>query len=144
MCGIEMKKDSMCRINIYSNCDDKDHIVGLSYMLVAGNKEPHNREEALGWLEQQMGAHVYTTGTAIGVKMKRQWKDAIIWSKVNEQGICYINVKFRKLPRMITEFMVYHLEMVTLEEDNLQDLILANLVETENALVGPLKMHSIC
>ena len=45
---------------------------------------------------------------------------------------------------MITEFMVYHLEMVTLEEDNLQDMILANLVEAENALAGPLKRHGIC
>ena len=147
MCGVEMKKDSMCRINIYSHCEDEDQIVGLSYMLVVGNKEPHNREEALGWLEQQMGAHVDSTyGTAISVKMKRQWKDAMLWSsgKANEQGICYINVKFRKLPRMITEFMVYHLEMVTLEEDNLQDMIFANLVEAENALVGPLKRHGIC
>ena len=45
---------------------------------------------------------------------------------------------------MITEFMVYHLEMVTLEEDNHQDTILANLVEAKNALVGPLKMYGIC
>ena len=37
------------------------------------DEEPHNTEEALRWLEQQMGAHVDTTyGTAIGVKMKRQ------------------------------------------------------------------------
>ena len=93
------------------------------------------------------GFHLATNmAPTIGVKMKRQWKDAMIWSsgKANEQGICYINVKFRKLPRMITEFMVYHLEMVTLEEDNLQDMILANLVEAENALVGPLKRHGIC
>ena len=70
----------------------------------------------------------------------------MIWSsgKANEQGICCINEKFRKLPRMITEFIVYHLEMVTLEEDNLQDTILANLVEAENALFGPLKIHDIC
>ena len=40
MCGIEMKNDIMCRINIYSNCDDEGHIAGLSYMLVARNKEP--------------------------------------------------------------------------------------------------------
>ena len=40
--------------------------------------------------------------------------------------------------------MVYHLEMVTLEEDNLQDMILTNLVEAENALGGPLKRHDIC
>ena len=147
MCGAEMKKDSMCRINIYSNCEDEGQIAGLSYMLVAGNKEPQNREEALGWLEQQMGAHVDATyGTTISVKMKRQWKDAMIWSsgKANEQGICYINVKFRKLPRIITEFMVYHLDMVTLEEDNLQDMILANLVEAENAVAGPLKRHGLC
>ena len=94
-----------------------------------------------------MGAHVDTRyGTAIGRKMKRQWKDAMIWSsgKANEQGICYINVKFRKLSRMITEFMVYHLEMVTLKEDNLQDMILANLVEAKNALAGPLKRHDLC
>ena len=45
---------------------------------------------------------------------------------------------------MFTETMVYHLEMVTLEEDNLPDMILANLVEAENALVGPLKRHGIC
>ena len=40
MCGVEMKKDIMCRINIYSNCEDEGQITGLSYMLVAGNKEP--------------------------------------------------------------------------------------------------------
>ena len=50
-------------------------------------------------------------------------------------------MKFRKLPRMIMEFMVYHLEMLLiLEEDNHQDRILANLVEVENALDGPQKM----
>ena len=147
ICGSEMKKDNMCRVNIYGKCIDEGRIAGLSYMLVAGNKEPQNREEALRWLEQQMGAHVDATyGTTISVKMKRQWKDAMIWSsgKANEQGICYINVKFRKLPRMITEFMVYHLDMVTLEEDNLQDMILANLVEAENAVAGPLKRHGLC
>ena len=78
MCGTVMK-DNMCRINIYGNCDDEGQIVGLSYMLVSGNKEPHNKEEALGWLEQQMGAHVDSkNGIEIGVKMKRQWKDAMI------------------------------------------------------------------
>ena len=79
-------------------------------------------EGALGLLEQQMGAHVDSTyGTTIGMKLKRQWKDAMIWSsgRANKQGICYINVKFRKLLRMLTEFMVYHLEMITLEEENL-------------------------
>ena len=30
-------------------------------MLVVGTKEPHSREEALGWLEQKMGAHVDST-----------------------------------------------------------------------------------
>ena len=87
-----------------------------------------------------------TYGAVKGVKMKRKWKDAMIWSssKANEQGICYINVKFRKLPRMITEFMVYHLEMLTLEKDNLQGRILTNLAEAENALAGPQKMQGIC
>ena len=40
MCGTEMKKDNMCRITIYNNCDDEGQIVGLSYMMVTGNKEP--------------------------------------------------------------------------------------------------------
>ena len=53
MCGIEMK-NNMCRINIYSDYDDEGQIAGLSYMLVAGNKEPQSREETLGWLEQHM------------------------------------------------------------------------------------------
>ena len=39
MCGAEMKKDNICRINIYSNCEDEGQIIGLSYMLVAGNKK---------------------------------------------------------------------------------------------------------
>ena len=110
ICGSEMKKDNTCRVNIYGKCIYERQIVGMSYILAIGNKEPHSREEALGCLEQQMDVHVDTSyGTAIGVKMKRQWKDALIWSsgKANEQGICYINVKFRKLPKLITEFMVY-------------------------------------
>ena len=63
---------------------------------------------------------------------------------MNEQGICYINVKFRKLPNMITEFMVYIPEMLTqLEEENLQDRILATILEAENAMVGPQKVQLI-
>ena len=61
------------------------------------------------------------------------------------QGISYINVKFRKLPRMITKFTVYHPGILTeLEKENLQDRILADLVEAENAMVGPQKMQAIC
>ena len=79
MCASEMKKENMCRVNIYGNCIDEGRIAGLSYILAIGNKEPHNREEALECLEQQMGVHVNSSyGTAIGVKMKRQWKDAMI------------------------------------------------------------------
>ena len=79
MCGIEMKKDNECRVNIYGNWDDGHRIVGLSYILAIGNKEPHSKEEALGWLEQQMGVHVDSSyGIAIWEKMKRQWKDALI------------------------------------------------------------------
>ena len=44
----------MCRVNIYRNCIDEGRIVGLSYILAIGNKEPHSREEALRCLEQQM------------------------------------------------------------------------------------------
>ena len=114
-------------------------------MLAFGNTEPHNREEAIRWLEQ-MVAHVDFV-YAIGVILNRQWNDAMLWSsgKADEQGICYINVKLRKLPRMMIEFIVYHLGMLReLEEENLQDRILANLVEVENALVGPLKIQAIC
>ena len=64
--------------------------------------------------------------------------------KANEQGICYINVKFRNLPKLITEFMVYIPEMLTqLEEENLQERILATIVEVENALVWPQKIQVI-
>ena len=115
ICGSEMK-DNMCRVNIYGKSIDEGRIAGLSYILALGNKEPHTREEALGCLEQQMDVHVDSSyGTVIGVKMKRQWKDALTWSsgKANEQGICYINVKFRKLPKVFMEFMVYILEMLT-------------------------------
>ena len=106
----------MCRINISGKCIDEGWITGLSYILALGNREPHSREEALGCLEQQMVVHVDSSyGIVIGVKMKRQWKDAMIWGsgKTNEQGICYINVKFLKLPKMITKFMLYLLEMLT-------------------------------
>ena len=101
LCGSDMKNDSICRVNIYGKCIDGG-VAGLSYILALGNKEPHSREEALGCLEQQMDVYVDASyGNAIGMKMKRQWKDALIWSsgKANEQGICYINVKFRKLPK---------------------------------------------
>ena len=146
LCGSELKKDSICRVNVYGKCIDGG-VAGLSYILALGNKEPHSREEALGCLEQQMDVYVDASyGNAIGMKMKRQWKDALIWSsgKANEQGICYINVKFRKLPNLITEFMVYIPEMLTqLEEENLQDRILATILEAENAMVGPQKVQLI-
>ena len=146
LCGSEMKKDNICRVNIYGKCSDGG-VAGLSYILALGTKEPHSREEALGCLEQQMDVYVDASyGTAIGMKMKRQWKDALIWSsgKANEQGICFINVKFRKLPNLITEFMVYVPEMLTqLEEENLQDRILATILEAENALAGPQKVQLI-
>ena len=58
MCGSEMKKDSMCRVNIYGKCIDEGQITDLSYILAIGNKEPHNRQEALRCLEQQMDVHV--------------------------------------------------------------------------------------
>ena len=61
-----MKKDNMCRVNIYRNCIDEGRIVGLSYILAIGNKEPHSREEALRCLEQQMDVHVDSSyGTTI-------------------------------------------------------------------------------
>ena len=60
------------------------------------------------------------------------------------QSFSFINVKFRKLPNLITEFMVYVPEMLTqLEEENLQDRILATILEAENALAGPQKVQLI-
>ena len=44
---MKVKKDNMCRLNIYGNCIDEGRIAGLSYILAIGNKEPHSREEAL-------------------------------------------------------------------------------------------------
>ena len=45
ICGSEMKKDNMCRINISGKCIDEGRIAGLSYILVIGNKEPHSRKK---------------------------------------------------------------------------------------------------